>query len=124
VVIEDAQWADRSTRDFLSFLIRNARHGRLVVAVTYRTDELHRRHPLRSFLAEADRAPAVTRLALERFTRTELIEQLTGILGHRRAPRLVYSAIAPAPGGVTSRPARGMACRTSITLGVCSGRRS
>ena len=63
LIVEDAHWADPSTRDFLSFLIRNRRTERLVVAVTYRTDELHRRHPLRGFLAEADRTRAVTRLS-------------------------------------------------------------
>jgi DNA-binding CsgD family transcriptional regulator/tetratricopeptide (TPR) repeat protein len=89
LVVEDAHWADPSTRDFLSFLIRNRRHERLVVAVTYRTDELHRRHPLRAFLAEADRTRAVSRLTLERFTREELAEQLSGILGHPPAPQLV-----------------------------------
>jgi predicted ATPase len=45
LIVEDAHWADPSTRDFLSFLIRNRRRERLVVAVTYRTDEMHRRHP-------------------------------------------------------------------------------
>ncbi|HEY1566518.1 MAG TPA: AAA family ATPase [Solirubrobacteraceae bacterium] len=89
LVVEDAHWADPSTRDFLSFLIRNRRRERLVVAVTYRTDELHRRHPLRGFLAEADRTRAVARLTLERFTREELAEQLTGIMGHPPAPQLV-----------------------------------
>jgi DNA-binding CsgD family transcriptional regulator/tetratricopeptide (TPR) repeat protein len=89
LVVEDAHWADPSTRDFLSFLIRNRRRERLVVAVTYRTDELHRRHPLRAFLAEADRTRVVSRLTLERFTRDELAEQLSGILGHPPAPHLV-----------------------------------
>jgi DNA-binding CsgD family transcriptional regulator/tetratricopeptide (TPR) repeat protein len=89
LVVEDAHWADPSTRDFLSFLIRNRRQERLVVAVTYRTDELHRRHPLRAFLAEADRTRAVSRLTLERFTRDELAEQLSGILSHPPAPQLV-----------------------------------
>jgi DNA-binding CsgD family transcriptional regulator/tetratricopeptide (TPR) repeat protein len=89
LVVEDAHWADPSTRDFLSFLIRNRRQERLVVAVTYRTDELHRRHPLRAFLAEADRTRVVSRLTLERFTRDELAEQLSGILGHPPAPQLV-----------------------------------
>ena len=52
LVIEDLHWADRSTRDFLAFLIRTARRERLALVATYRTDELHRRHPLRPFLAE------------------------------------------------------------------------
>jgi DNA-binding NarL/FixJ family response regulator len=98
LIVEDLHWADRSTRDFLAFLIRNARRERMVVAATYRTDELHRRHPLRSFLAEADRAPIATRITLERFRREELIEQLTAILGHRPAPRLVDELFARAEG--------------------------
>ena len=56
LVIEDAHWADRSTRELLAFLIRNqqALDGLLIV-VTYRSDELHRTHPLRPLLAELDR---------------------------------------------------------------------
>ena len=51
LAIEDLHWADRSTRDFLSFLLRATRRERLVLVATYRSDELHRRHPLRPFLA-------------------------------------------------------------------------
>src|SRR3954451_11140547 len=98
LVIEDLHWADRSTRDFVAFLIRNARRQRVAVVASYRTDELHRRHPLRGFLAEAERAPAVTRLALSRFTREELRTQLAGILGHRPDARLVEDLFARAEG--------------------------
>ena len=46
LVIEDAHWADQSTRDLLSFLIRNQPIlDRLLIVVTYRSDELHRDHP-------------------------------------------------------------------------------
>ena len=80
LVIEDLHWADPSTRDFLVFLVRNARTEPLFLLATYRSDELHRRHPLRPVLAELERAPRVERIALERFTRAEVTEQLTGIL--------------------------------------------
>jgi DNA-binding CsgD family transcriptional regulator/tetratricopeptide (TPR) repeat protein len=79
LVLEDIHWADRSTRDFLVFLMRTARTERLCLVCTYRSDELHRRHPLRPVLAELERA--AERLALERFTREELCQQLAGILG-------------------------------------------
>ena len=65
LVIEDLHWADRSTRDFLSFLCRATRDERLVVVATYRSDELHRRHPLRPFLAELERLDQVERIELE-----------------------------------------------------------
>src|SRR3954466_3933314 len=90
VLIRDhLHWADRPTRDLLAFLQRTARRRRLLVVGTYRTDELHRRHPLRPFLAEAERAPRVTRITLERFTRQELVEQLASILDAPPDPRLV-----------------------------------
>ena len=49
-MLEDIHWADRSTRDFLAFLARNMCAERLLVVATFRTDELHRRHPLRPLL--------------------------------------------------------------------------
>ena len=64
LVIEDLHWADRATRDFLAFLLRAARRERLVLVATYRSDELHRRHPLRPFLTETERLDRVQRLEL------------------------------------------------------------
>ena len=80
LAIEDLHWADSSTRDFLTFLVRSAREERLCLVVTYRSDELHRRHPLRPLLAELEHAAGVERITLERFDRGELAEQLEGIL--------------------------------------------
>ncbi|HEX3201219.1 MAG TPA: AAA family ATPase, partial [Actinomycetes bacterium] len=91
LVVEDLHWADRSTRDLLAFLHRNLRHGRLLLVMTYRSDELHRRHPLRPFLAELDRGRRVERLELDRFGRDEVAAQLAGIQG------------APAPAQLTER---------------------
>ena len=49
--------------------------------LTYRTDELHRRHPLRPLLAELERLERARRIELEPFDRDELAEALTDILG-------------------------------------------
>ncbi len=81
LAIEDLHWADRSTRGFLTFLARTLCTERIAVVATYRSDELHRRHPLRPLLAELERDPATRRLALEPFTHEELGEQLAEILG-------------------------------------------
>ena len=81
LVIDDLHWADRSTRDFISFLSRNVCGQRLLVVATYRVDELHRRHPLRPLLAEVERSEYAQRLPVERFTRDELAAQLANILG-------------------------------------------
>jgi DNA-binding CsgD family transcriptional regulator/tetratricopeptide (TPR) repeat protein len=64
LVFEDLHWADRSSRDLLVFLLSRLTAQRLVVLATYRTDDLHRRHPLRPVLSELVRLPAVERLEL------------------------------------------------------------
>ncbi|OJY52520.1 LuxR family transcriptional regulator [Pseudonocardia sp. 73-21] len=64
LVIEDLHWADRSSRDLLVFLLSRLTTQRLVVLATYRTDDLHRRHPLRPVLSELVRLPAVERVDL------------------------------------------------------------
>jgi DNA-binding CsgD family transcriptional regulator/tetratricopeptide (TPR) repeat protein len=62
LVVEDLHWADRSSRDLLIFLLSRLSGQRLVVLATYRSDDLHRRHPLRPVLSELVRLPAVERV--------------------------------------------------------------
>jgi DNA-binding CsgD family transcriptional regulator len=98
LVIEDLHWADPSTRGFLSFLVRNIGRERLLLVATYRSDELHRRHPLRQFVAEVERLPVVRRLELAPFTRRELAEQLAAILDASPAHALVDELFARSQG--------------------------
>ena len=93
LIVEDLHWSDGSTRDLLSFLARNLRAERLAIIGTYRTDDLHRRHPLRPWLAEMERLPRVTRTEVGRFGRPELTAQIAAILGHR-PPTALVDAIA------------------------------
>jgi DNA-binding NarL/FixJ family response regulator len=81
LVLEDIHWADRSTRDFLAFAARNLGAERVLLVATYRTDELHRRHPLRRLLPEMERMDRTERVLLERLTREELADLLEDILG-------------------------------------------
>ena len=80
LVLEDMHWADRSTRTFVSFLARSLRQERVMVVLTYRSDELHRRHPLRPLLSELERLDHVRRIALQALSRAELTELLADIL--------------------------------------------
>jgi DNA-binding CsgD family transcriptional regulator len=80
LILEDMHWADRSTRTFVSFLARSLRQERVMVVLTFRSDELHRRHPLRPLLSELDRLDHVRRIQLEPLNRTELGELLADIL--------------------------------------------
>jgi DNA-binding CsgD family transcriptional regulator/tetratricopeptide (TPR) repeat protein len=65
VVVEDAHWADRSTRDMISFLFGRGFDTPVSLVVSYRSDDLHRRHPLRSAVTEWGRIQGVERLHLD-----------------------------------------------------------
>ncbi|WP_028638041.1 helix-turn-helix transcriptional regulator [Nocardioides sp. URHA0032] len=64
LVIEDLHWADQSTRDMLSFLFSRPFGGPVALVASYRSDDLHRRHPLRRQVAEWSRLRGVRRVAL------------------------------------------------------------
>jgi predicted ATPase len=84
LVVEDAHWADESTRNLLAFLIGQQRALRgVLIAVTFRSDELHRTHPLRPLLAELARIEWVQRVELPRLTRRETGELAARLQGHQ-----------------------------------------
>jgi DNA-binding CsgD family transcriptional regulator len=89
LVLEDLHWADHSTRDFVVYLARNLRDARVMLVGTYRSDDLHRRHPLRAVLAELDRSGAAQRFELERFDREELREMVASILSSEPSNDLI-----------------------------------
>ena len=64
VVVEDLHWADQSTYDLLTFLLTRGFTAPVALVGSYRSDDLHRRHPLRPLLAAWNRLPGVHRLAL------------------------------------------------------------
>jgi DNA-binding NarL/FixJ family response regulator len=98
LVVEDLHWADSSTRSFIGFLARTVCTERLLLLGTYRSDELHRRHPLRPLLAELASDQYARLLELPRFTPEELAEQLEGILAGRPEAELVERIYARSEG--------------------------
>ncbi|HEY2277322.1 MAG TPA: AAA family ATPase [Streptosporangiaceae bacterium] len=83
LVFEDLHWADASTRDLLTFLSRVLHSERVALIGTYRTDDLHRRHPLRPVTAELQRLPSVTAIRLGPLTPVALAEHLTALASLR-----------------------------------------
>jgi DNA-binding CsgD family transcriptional regulator len=81
LVLEDLHWADRSTRDLVTFLSRVLHRERIAVLLTYRTDDLHRRHPLRPVVAELQRLPSVTAIDLRPLSAVAMAEHLTALSG-------------------------------------------
>jgi hypothetical protein len=87
LVIEDAHWADRSTRDLLAFLVGSQQVlDRVLIVVTFRSDDLHRTHPVRPLLAELGRLSWVERMELPRLARLQADELAARILGYELAP--------------------------------------
>ena len=64
VVVEDLHWADQSTYDLLTFLLTRGFTAPVGLVASYRSDDLHRRHPLRPLLAGWNRLAGVRRLEL------------------------------------------------------------
>jgi DNA-binding CsgD family transcriptional regulator len=79
--LDDAQWADRATRDFLAYLGGSCEDMQLLTVIAYRSEELQRRHPMRALLAQIGRGRRVRRLELEPFDRGDVATQLGDILG-------------------------------------------
>jgi DNA-binding CsgD family transcriptional regulator len=79
LVLEDLHWADASTRDLVTFLLRMLHRERVAAIGTYRTDDLYRRHPLRRVLADLQRLPSVVTVELGPLPPAALAEHLSSI---------------------------------------------
>jgi DNA-binding CsgD family transcriptional regulator/tetratricopeptide (TPR) repeat protein len=80
LIIEDLHWADRATLDLVSFLVGELRDAPLLLVLTYRSDEMHRSHPLRGVLSGWSRARQVRSVDLLPLDRHEVELLLTAIL--------------------------------------------
>ncbi len=84
LALEDVHWADRSTLDLLSFLVRNLSDERVLVVVTLRSDDADSDTFRGPWYAELVRLPQVTTLQLDRLDHDETAQHLGGLL-HRPA---------------------------------------
>jgi DNA-binding CsgD family transcriptional regulator/tetratricopeptide (TPR) repeat protein len=98
LVLEDLHWADRSTRDLVTFLSRALHRERLAIVVTYRTDDMYRRHPLRPVIAELTRLPSVTTVALGPLDDSAMADHLTALSGRPLDAAMLQSLITRAEG--------------------------
>jgi len=79
VVLEDLHWSDDVTRAVALRLARTTPPG-LLLLLTYRSDDVGRAHPLRTVLAELDRARLTTRVELSRLGEAEVREMAQDLL--------------------------------------------
>ena len=98
LIIEDVHWADQSTRDLLHFLFARQFTSPTALLATYRSDDLHRGHPLRAALAEWTRLPAVSRLQLGPLTDAESRQLIRALHGRSIAEPELLRILARAEG--------------------------
>ena len=91
VVLEDLHWADADTLGATQALLRAFEREPVAFLATYRTDDLHRRHPLVPWLAELTRAVRPVRLELAPFGAADVRALVTGVLGTDPGEEVVAS---------------------------------
>lgn len=74
IMVEDLHWADTTTGQLIRFLTSSLADAPLLLVGTWRTDEMHRRHPMRSWLTEMGRLAEVSRLELEPLDQREAVD--------------------------------------------------
>lgn len=82
LVFEDVHWADEATLDLIRFLGRRLSEASILLVLTYRDDEVDRRHPLWSALGNLP-ARSVVRLPLAPLSEAT-VAALAQERGHRR----------------------------------------
>lgn len=81
ILLEDLHWGDEASFDLLRYLSRELRDERVLFVATYRSDELHRRHPLTKTLATLQRERLVSKIDLRRLDRDGIAELIARTLG-------------------------------------------
>ncbi len=80
LVIEDVQWADSATLDFLVFLTRPGRGEKLTVVATCRSDEAPLEPAVARWLAHMRGGGQVAEIRLAPLSRDEVAQQVAGLL--------------------------------------------
>jgi class 3 adenylate cyclase/tetratricopeptide (TPR) repeat protein len=81
LVIEDVHWADDSSRQLLDHLARRVTAMRALVLVTYRSDELHRRHPFLPMVRAWRRAGLAEVVDLEPLPEAGIAQMVASMTG-------------------------------------------
>jgi DNA-binding CsgD family transcriptional regulator/tetratricopeptide (TPR) repeat protein len=89
VQLDDLHWADAGSLSATAYLLRALDAQPVSILATYRSDELHRRHPLRHWLSEVARSSRILRLVVPPFEVDEIAALVSGVLGREATYPLV-----------------------------------
>jgi predicted ATPase len=82
LLIDDLQWCDQETIEWLHFLLRFDPHARILIVGTVRAEEVPPHHPLRALLLHLRSTVHVTELLLQPLDAAETAKLATHIAGH------------------------------------------
>jgi DNA-binding NarL/FixJ family response regulator/DNA-binding MarR family transcriptional regulator len=91
LILEDLHWADEASYELLHYLARAVANERICIAATYRSDAVHRLHPLAGLIARLSRDRRYHEIRLAPLARTELAQMLTAILARPPGSALVQA---------------------------------
>jgi len=88
LVFEDIHWADEATVDLIKFLARRIQRCHCLFLITYRDDEIHLRHPLKTLFADLP-SNNFSKLTLERLSR-EAVNRLALAKGYASGDEVYF----------------------------------
>ena len=89
IILEDLHWADQASQDLLLYLARALEADPVLLVGSYRSDEMHRLHPLAGTIARLSRDRRLNELRLSPLSPDELAEMLAATLGVEPPPGLL-----------------------------------
>lgn len=81
LIIEDTHWASESTLDWLTYVTPRLAAHRILVIVTYRTDEIHTQHAVVRLARRFERDQVVSSIPLQRLSREDNREWVAHLSG-------------------------------------------
>ncbi len=86
LLMEDLQWCDPDTLEWLGYLLRFDPQARLLVVITLRREEVEAGHPLTALLADLQRARQLTEITLGPLSESETAALAAEVTGQPLAP--------------------------------------
>lgn len=88
LVVDDLQWADAASLDFLAYVLAGLGHQRLALVLAFRDEERHTSHALETWLNDTGRMPAVQQMPVGRFDEEATGHLVSALLGRATPPDL------------------------------------
>ncbi|HZU68694.1 MAG TPA: AAA family ATPase [Ktedonobacteraceae bacterium] len=98
LLLDDLQWCDNETLEWLHYLLRFDKSARLLLMSTVRAEEIMPGHPLEAFLGTLQRDGMVTEIALGPLDTTETTSLAEHVLGHPLEPAMINQLYAETEG--------------------------